>query len=136
MNCLKCPKCGSTRFSVEFQEDGQLRTEFPRGDGFFCSRCHCFVGDSDGRPATKPKDVVAVIDAGAGDQKQRARIAFWKWKADLMNRVLSHPAMQEDAECVVHFNLDSPTLRDSFNAGKTVEQVFAEIDEKFNVWGC
>lgn len=28
---------------------------------------------------------------------------------------------------MVHFNLDSPTLRDTFNAGKTVEQVIAEV---------
>jgi hypothetical protein len=67
--------------------------------------------------------------------EMRARLAFWKWKAEIMSRVLAHPALQEGADPAVYFDLDSPILKEDFEAGKTVEQVYAEVDERFNEWG-
>jgi outer membrane protein OmpA-like peptidoglycan-associated protein len=135
MNLLKCPLCGSNRFEVQFLVDGQLRTEFPRGDGFACARCQRVLTDEEGRPATTPEGIVALIDSVVPDQEHRERIAFWKWKAEVMSRVLAHPALQEGAEPAVYFDFDSPTLKEDFEAGKTVDQVFNEVDERFNEWG-
>lgn len=132
---LNCPLCGSTRFEVQFLPDGQLRSEFPLGDGFACAQCGRVLTDEKGRPATKPEEIVALVDAVVGDQEQRARVAFWKWKVELMSRVLAHPALQEGADPAVYYDLDSLTLREAFEAGKTVEQVFTEVDEEFNKWG-
>lgn len=135
MNSLKCPLCGSSRFEVQFQVDGQLRTEFPRGDGFACARCKRVLTGEKGRPATTPEEIVALIDSVVADQELRAQIAFWKWKAEVMGRVLAHPALQAGADPTIYFDLDSPTLKEDFESGKTVEQVYAEVDEKFNEWG-
>lgn len=71
----------------------------------------------------------------SSEQEMRARLAFWKWKAEVMNRVLAHPALQEGADPAVYFDLDSLTLKEDFEAGKTVEQVYTEVDECFNKWG-
>jgi hypothetical protein len=43
--------------------------------------------------------------------------------------------LQEGADPAVYFDLDSPTLKEDFEAGKTVEQVYTEVDERFNEWG-
>lgn len=132
---LTCPMCGSSRFEVQFQADGQLRTEFPRGDGFACARCKRVLTGEKGLPATTPEEIVALIDSAVADQEHRERISFWKWKAEVMSRVLAHPALQEGADPAVYFDLDSPMLKEDFEAGKTVDQVFNEVDERFNEWG-
>lgn len=60
---------------------------------------------------------------------------FWRWKAEVILRILEHPAMQPDAEPPTVPDFDGPGWKDRWCSGMTVEEAFEETDACFNKWG-
>lgn len=63
------------------------------------------------------------------------RLEFWRWKAELVLRILGHPAMQSGADCSFMPNFDSPTWERDFQSGMTVDQILERSNEVFNQYG-
>ena len=63
------------------------------------------------------------------------RLAFWKWKAAVIQRIFEHPAMQPDAEPVIVPDFDGWHWEDDFINGVTVNEMADRADAEFNRGG-
>lgn len=64
------------------------------------------------------------------------QITFWRWKAEVMVRILKLDYMQVYMLPVYDFDLDSPLLKEWFEAGETVEQIVQRAIDTFEKGGC
>lgn len=63
------------------------------------------------------------------------RLAFWKWKAAVIQRIFEHPAMQPDAEPVIVPDFDGWHWEDDFINGVTVDEMADRANAEFNRGG-
>ncbi len=65
----------------------------------------------------------------------RARLPFWKWKADVILRILEHPAMCPDADPEIYPDFDALAWEEDFLTGMTVEEEYQKADALFHQCG-
>ena len=63
------------------------------------------------------------------------RLAFWRWKAAVIQGILEHPAMQPDREPIVVPHFDGLQWEEDFLSGMTIEQALEKADQQFNRGG-
>lgn len=63
------------------------------------------------------------------------RLAFWKWKAAVIQKIFEHPAMQLDAEPVIVPDFDGWHWEDDFINGVTVDEMGDRANAEFNRGG-
>jgi len=69
------------------------------------------------------------------DSLDSGRLPFWKWKAQVILKVLEHPAMARNANPRSVPDFDSPSWEADFLSGMTVEQEYEKANEAFNKMG-
>lgn len=63
------------------------------------------------------------------------RIPYWKWKAQVILRILEHPAMEPDSNPGISPDFDRLGWEENFLAGMTVEEAYQSADDAFNKMG-
>ena len=61
--------------------------------------------------------------------------AFWKWKAEVILKIVEHPGMGRNSTCHMSPNFDSPKWEKNFLSGMTVDEAYQEAEEAFNRYG-
>ncbi len=65
----------------------------------------------------------------------KTRLPFWKWKADVILRILEHPAMGPDGDPCMYPDFDCLGWEEDYLNGMTVEEEYQEADALFNQYG-
>lgn len=93
-----------------------------------------FLRQSEAKEA-EPHETAIELCRSSPNQHGTDRLAFWKWKATVIQRIFEHPAMQADAEPVIVPDFDGWHWEDDFNNGVTVDEFVDRANTEFNRGG-
>jgi hypothetical protein len=129
--CEVIDKCGNVADFAEFMDDSfHGSTGSETTDDCSGKRCPDLSHDASDEEFLRQLDGMELPSHHGFD-----RLAFFKWKAAVMQRIFEHPAMQADAEPMAVPDFDGLHWKDDYLSGMTVDEAVKRADAEFNRGG-